>query len=184
MLVKKSNYIRKIVMESRERDLARIDLSGIPGDATAFEKAAEFCYGVNFEITVQNVAALRCAAEFLQMTDHYCEDNLAGRSDDFLSQVGLSSLSSTVKVLKSCEDLLPLAEELKIVDRCIDVASSKVEKQRLHCSSAFSFSWSKLLFTRLKDVILLWKKTHLTFVSGRVHMDPEKWANVFVYSKK
>lgn len=62
------------------------------------------------------------------MTDHYCEDNLAGRTEDFLSQVGLSSVSSSVKVLKSCEDVLPSAEELKIVDRCINVASLKVEK--------------------------------------------------------
>ncbi|KAK4760473.1 hypothetical protein SAY87_005366 [Trapa incisa] len=125
VLVAKSNYIRKLVMESREKDLTRIDLSNIPGGAATFKKAIEFCYGVNFEITVQNAAPLRCAAEYLQMTDHYCEDNLVGRTDDFLSQVGLSSLSSSLKVLKSCEDVLPLAEELKIVDRCIDAASLK-----------------------------------------------------------
>ncbi|PKI42693.1 hypothetical protein CRG98_036975 [Punica granatum] len=122
MLVAKSNHIRKLVMESGEKDLTKIDLSGIPGGANTFEKAAKFSYGVNFEITVQNVAALRCAAEYLQMTDHYCDDNLAGRTDDFLSQVGFSSFLSSVAVLKSCEDLLPLAEDLKIVDRCIEAA--------------------------------------------------------------
>ena len=126
MLVAKSNYIRKLVMETKEADLTRINLSDIPGGPEIFEKAAKFCYGVNFEITVHNAAALRCAAEYLQMTDKYCDSNLAGRTEDFLSQVALSSLSGAVVVLKSCEDLLPMAEELKIVQRCIDVASARV----------------------------------------------------------
>ncbi|TYG58834.1 hypothetical protein ES288_D08G254200v1 [Gossypium darwinii] len=125
MLVAKSNYIRKLIMETNEADLTRINLSEIPGGPEIFEKAAKFCYGVNFEITVHNVAALRCAAEYLQMTNKYCDNNLAGRTEDFLSQVALSSLSGAVVVLKSCEDLLPMAEELKIVQRCIDVASAR-----------------------------------------------------------
>ncbi|KAJ9698916.1 hypothetical protein PVL29_007806 [Vitis rotundifolia] len=125
MLVAKSNYIRKLIMESKEADLTNIDLSDIPGGPEIFEKAAKFCYGVNFEITVHNVAALRCAAEYLQMTDKYCDGNLAGRTEDFLKQVALTSLSGAVVVLKSCEDLLPKVEELKIVQRCVDVASTK-----------------------------------------------------------
>lgn len=123
MLLAKSNYIRKLIMETKEEDLARIDLSNIPGGPEIFEKAAKFCYGVNFEITVHNVAALRCAAEYLQMTDQYCDNNLAGRTDDFLTQVALSSLSGAIVVLKSCEDLLPMAEDLNIVQRCVDLVS-------------------------------------------------------------
>ncbi|XP_038896375.1 root phototropism protein 2 [Benincasa hispida] len=125
MLVAKSNYIRKLIMESTEADLTRIDLTDIPGGAETFEKAAKFCYGVNFEITVHNVAALRCAAEYLQMTDKYCDNNLVGRTEDFLSQVALSSLSGAIVVLKSSHHLLPMAEDLYIVHRCVDVISSK-----------------------------------------------------------
>ncbi|KAK4779977.1 hypothetical protein SAY87_016083 [Trapa incisa] len=125
MLVAKSNYIRKIVAESEDADLTRIDLSDIPGGPEVFEKAAKFCYGVNFEITVHNVGALRCAAEYLEMTDQYCGSNLAGRTDDFLSQIALTSLSGAIVVLKSCEDLLPFAEDLKIVQRCVEVVSVK-----------------------------------------------------------
>lgn len=125
MLVAKSNYIRKLIMESTEADLTRIDLTDIPGGAEIFEKAAKFCYGVNFEITVHNVAALRCAAEYLQMTDNYSDNNLVGRTEDFLSQVALSSLSGAIVVLKSSHHLLPMAEDLYIVHRCVDVISSK-----------------------------------------------------------
>ncbi|KAG6403538.1 hypothetical protein SASPL_135762 [Salvia splendens] len=114
MLVAKSNHIRKLILESKETDLTRINLSDIPGGPEIFEKAAKFCYGVNFEITVDNVAALRCAAEYLQMTDKYCDGNLAGRTDDFLSQVALTTLSGALVVLKSCEDLLPIAADLGI----------------------------------------------------------------------
>ncbi|CAI9107177.1 OLC1v1006476C3 [Oldenlandia corymbosa var. corymbosa] len=125
MLVAKSNYIRKYILESSDPDLSVIDLSDIPGGPEIFEKTAKFCYGVNFEITIQNVAALRCAAEYLQMTDQYCDNNLAGRTEDFLQQVALPSLSGALVVLKSCENLLPLSEDLKIVQRCVDVISSK-----------------------------------------------------------
>ncbi|KAK4492129.1 hypothetical protein RD792_002926 [Penstemon davidsonii] len=126
MLLAKSNRIRKLILETKEVDLSRIDLSDIPGGAETFEKAAKFCYGVNFEITVHNVAAIRCSAEYLEMTDMYCDNNLAGRSEDFLSQVALTSLSGALVVLKSCENLLPMAEELNIVQRCVEIASAKV----------------------------------------------------------
>lgn len=126
MLVAKSNKIRQLILESDEPDLTRINLSDIPGGPETFEKAAKFCYGVNFEITVHNVAALRCAAEYLQMTDKYSESNLTGRTEDFLTQVALSSLSGAILVLKSCEDLTPIAEDLKIVQRCVEVVTSKV----------------------------------------------------------
>ncbi|KAL5102220.1 hypothetical protein RYX36_006547 [Vicia faba] len=126
MLVAKSNYIRKIMMESNESELTSLDLSDIPGGQEAFEKAAKFCYGVNFEITVTNVAPLHCAAVFLQMTDEYCDGNLAGRTEGFLSQVALTTLSGAVMVLQSCRQLLPVADELNIVKRCVDVVSLKV----------------------------------------------------------
>ncbi|KAJ1376985.1 SKP1/BTB/POZ domain superfamily [Sesbania bispinosa] len=125
MLVAKSNYIRKLVIESEESDLTTIDLSDIPGGHEAFEKAAKFCYGINFEINVHNVAALHCAAVFLQMTDEYCDGNLAGRTEGFLSQVALSSLHGAVVVLNSCRELLHVADELNVVNRCVDAVTSK-----------------------------------------------------------
>lgn len=126
MLVAKSNYIRRLILESKESDLGRLDLSNIPGGSETFEKAAKFCYGVNFEITVHNVVALRCAAEYLQMTDKFCENNLASRTEDFLCQVALTNLSGSVIVLKTCENLLPIALDLGIVQRSVDVISTKV----------------------------------------------------------
>lgn len=145
MLVAKSNFIRKLIMESKQPDLERIDLSDIPGGPAIFEKAAKFCYGVNFEITIQNVAALHCAAEYLQMTDVYCDNNLAGRTEDFLNHVALKSLSGAVVVLKSCEDLLPIAEKLNIVQRCMEVTCSKVCNEANFPSRSPSNWWTEEL---------------------------------------
>ncbi|KAG4387352.1 hypothetical protein GLYMA_11G200201v4 [Glycine max] len=125
MLVAKSNYIRKLILESDESELTRIDLSDIPGGPSIFEKTAKFCYGVNFEITVHNVAVLRCAAEFLQMTDQYCENNLAGRTEEFLTQVAFFTLTGAVTVLKSCRHLLPYADDINVVKRCVEAVSAK-----------------------------------------------------------
>lgn len=148
MLIAKSNYIRQLIAESKEADLARIDLSDIPGGPEIFEKAAKFCYGVNFEITIHNAAALRCAAEYLQMTDNYCDGNLAARTDDFLAQVALTSLSGAVLVLKSCQQLLPYAENVNIVQRCVDVISCKVTAE------SHSFDHFHLLYFRMSNCLL------------------------------
>ena len=145
MLVAKSNYIRKLILEAKKADLTMIDLSGIPGGAETFEKAAKYCYGVNFEITVHNVAALRCAAEYLQMSDEYSKHNLISRTNDFLEQVALSSLSGAIAVLKSCEELLPMAEDLQIVSRCVDSISFKVCKEASFPSTSPANWWTEEL---------------------------------------
>lgn len=129
ILVAKSGYIRKKIMDSDKSDLGTLELKGIPGGAEAFEKAARFCYGINFEISVENVAALRCATEWLEMTEKSCEGNLAARADEFIAKAALITLAGAVAVLKSCESLLPSAEKLQIVQRCVDAIGSKAAQE-------------------------------------------------------
>lgn len=127
MLVANSGYIRRKVMESERANLGCIDLSDMPGGAEVFEKAAKFCYGMNFEISVHNVAALRCAAEYLQMTENYSRGNLAERAEEFINQAAVKTLPGAVALLRSCEgSLLPMAEEVRIVQRSVDAISLKV----------------------------------------------------------
>ncbi|URE07559.1 NPH3 family [Musa troglodytarum] len=126
MLVANSGYIRRKVMESDRANLGSIDLSDVPGGAEVFEMAAKFCYGVNFEISVHNVAALRCAAEYLQMTEDYSRGNLAERAEEFINQAAVKTLPGAVALLRSCEGpLLPMAEEVRIVQRSVDAISLK-----------------------------------------------------------
>ncbi|RLM69098.1 hypothetical protein C2845_PM17G00220 [Panicum miliaceum] len=106
-MVPRCGYIRRAVAAATKDPSAAVelDLSALPGGADAFEKAARYCYGANFEITARNAAALRCAAAFLDM-QHPAAD-LARRVEEFLAQAGLRALPSAVTVLRSCEALLP-----------------------------------------------------------------------------
>ncbi|KAK9285942.1 hypothetical protein L1049_025144 [Liquidambar formosana] len=97
-----------------------ISLPEFPGGSESFEAAAKFCYGVKIELSSSTVAPLRCAAEVLEMTEEYSEDNLISKTERFLSQSVLKSVKDSIRALKSCERVMPLAETLGIPQRCID----------------------------------------------------------------
>jgi hypothetical protein len=81
----KCGYIYKLISKSpTDSKIKTIDIRNIPGGTEGFEFAAKFCYGVDFEITIENVALLRCAAEFLEMTEEYAVHNLITRTEFFL----------------------------------------------------------------------------------------------------
>ncbi|GMP31317.1 hypothetical protein CsSME_00005582 [Camellia sinensis var. sinensis] len=109
-----------MVTKSSDINLSTIDLPHIPGGAEAFELAAKFCYGINFEISTENIATLRCVAEHLEMTEDYAVSNLVGRTEAYLNEVALKSLAGAISILHSSENLFPTAEETKLVSRCID----------------------------------------------------------------
>lgn len=115
------------VEEEEEADddrLSQISLLDFPGGTAIFELAAKFCYGVKIKLSSSNVAPLRCAAEYLEMTQEYCENNLISKTEKFLSQFVFKSIKESLKVLKSCEPVFSLAENLGIVQNCIDSIAS------------------------------------------------------------
>ncbi|TKV99001.1 hypothetical protein SEVIR_8G010800v4 [Setaria viridis] len=130
VMVPRCGYIRRAVAAATKDPSAAVelDLSALPGGADAFEKAARYCYGANFEITARNAAALRCAAAFLDM-QHPAD--LARRVDEFLAQAGLRALPTAVTVLRSCEALLPAAEELGVVRRAADAVALRICNEAL-----------------------------------------------------
>ncbi|XVF15675.1 hypothetical protein REPUB_Repub09cG0175200 [Reevesia pubescens] len=106
--------------EEEEEDQYQISLPDFPGGSESFETAAKFCYGVKIDLSSSTVVPLRCAAEFLEMTDEYSEDNLITKTERFLSQSVFKNLKESVKALKSCESVMCLAESLGIVQKLID----------------------------------------------------------------
>ncbi|KAK2457238.1 Phototropic-responsive NPH3 family protein [Trifolium repens] len=130
-LVSRSGIIRKLLLESRDSKVSRISLPSVPGGAEAFELAAKFCYGINIEITLSNVAMLRCIAHFLEMTEDFAEKNLLTRVESYLKEMVLSNIANTISVLHRCETLLPFSEEINLVNRLINAISSNVCKEEL-----------------------------------------------------
>eukprot|EP00268_Persea_americana_P042182 TRINITY_DN421_c1_g2_i1.p1 TRINITY_DN421_c1_g2~~TRINITY_DN421_c1_g2_i1.p1 ORF type:complete len:608 (-),score=110.32 TRINITY_DN421_c1_g2_i1:259-2082(-) len=135
-LLSKCGYIRKRVLEAKNKDLSVIEIPDIPGGAELFEMAAKFCYGINFEIAIEDIATLRCAAEYLEMTEEYATGNLVDKTEAYLSEVVFKSLSNAISVLHSSENLLPMAEDVKLVSRSIDAVAYLASKE-----SQFSSSW-------------------------------------------
>uniref|UniRef100_A0A0E0KVR3 NPH3 domain-containing protein n=1 Tax=Oryza punctata TaxID=4537 RepID=A0A0E0KVR3_ORYPU len=137
-LMSRSGTLQKLINEAAADDgePCSVELHDVPGGAAAFELAARFCYDVRAELNAGNVVPLRCAAEHLGMTmDHGGEGNLVEQAEAFLRDV-LGSWDDAVRALRSCDGaLLPLAEELLVVPRCIDALASKA------CADPTLFGW-------------------------------------------
>ncbi|KAI0531340.1 hypothetical protein KFK09_000893 [Dendrobium nobile] len=118
-LISKCGFIKKLLSEPNDKT-SSIDLPDIPGGSEAFQLADKFCYGINFEINTENIAVFRCASEFLEMTEEVSTGNLLSRTEAYLEEVVLISLSGSVTVLHKSVELLPMAEKVKLVSRCID----------------------------------------------------------------
>uniref|UniRef100_A0A0E0CM82 NPH3 domain-containing protein n=1 Tax=Oryza meridionalis TaxID=40149 RepID=A0A0E0CM82_9ORYZ len=104
--------------EAADAAAAVVEMGDLPGGAASFELAARFSYGMAVDLTAANISGLRCAAEYLEMTEEMEEGNLIFKTEAFLSYVVLSSWRDSIAVLKSCEALSPWAENLQIVRRC------------------------------------------------------------------
>ncbi|PHT59875.1 hypothetical protein CQW23_02238 [Capsicum baccatum] len=105
-LVSRSERTRKMLLEAKDTKVSRINLNGLPGSSDAFELSAKFCYGVNIEITISNVALLRCAARFMEMTEDISKKNLEIRTKVFLEDVVFTNISNSIFALHRCETLL------------------------------------------------------------------------------
>ncbi|XP_050213169.1 BTB/POZ domain-containing protein At3g08570-like isoform X2 [Mercurialis annua] len=130
-LVSRSGKIRKMVADAKDSNISKLELHNIPGGPQTFELAMKFCYGMNFEITTANVAHLRCAAEYLEMTEDYRDENLVERTEIYLSEVVVQSIEKSVEVLSACEMLLPTAEEIGIPNRCVEAIAINACKEQL-----------------------------------------------------
>ncbi|TVU38179.1 hypothetical protein EJB05_11535 [Eragrostis curvula] len=109
-LVSKCKYFSQALLQSNDVELP----ASFPGGCEAFEVIALFCYGDAVALDPFNVAAVRCASEFMDVT------GLGARCDLYINQVVLQSWDDALIVLQRCQPLLPVAEELLIVSRCVE----------------------------------------------------------------
>lgn len=106
-------------MESRGTEIEPIVLSEMPGGAQAFEFLARYFYGGKVELSPYNVAAVRCAAEYLEVTgEHNNNSNLVTRIENYLNYEVSDSWRDSITVLKTCSELIPWSEDLEIIRRC------------------------------------------------------------------
>jgi hypothetical protein len=103
-LLSRSGVLQRMISEYQPPEdgddgICTLQLDDIPGGAKAFELAAKFCYDVKIELNALNVVCLRCAAEYLRMTDDYAEGNLITQAESFLSDVLAANWKDSIKAL-------------------------------------------------------------------------------------
>lgn len=130
-LVSRSGRILKLLVDTKESKASRIILRDVPGGPQAFEIAAKFCYGINIDISLSNVATLRCVAHYLEMTEELAEKNLAYRTEAYIKDMVLPNISSSITVLQQCQKLLPISEEINLVTRLINAIANNACKEQL-----------------------------------------------------
>lgn len=135
-LISRCGRLNRIIYESHDGELNKTILDDLPGGPDSFELAAKFCYGIAVDLTASNISGLRCAAEYLEMTEDLEEGNLIFKTEAFLSYVVLSSWRDSIIVLKSCEKLSPWAENLQIVRRCSESIAWKA------CANPKGIRWN------------------------------------------
>ncbi|XP_072977260.1 BTB/POZ domain-containing protein At5g48130 [Typha angustifolia] len=115
-LASKCGYLKKAFLKTADVELPPT----FPGGSQTFEMVALFSYDFPLSLDPFTVVAIRCAAEFLEMTEDYATSNLRQRSDLYINQVVLQSWDDTLIVLQKCQMLLPISEDLLLVSRCVE----------------------------------------------------------------
>ncbi|KAG9135267.1 hypothetical protein Leryth_015170 [Lithospermum erythrorhizon] len=118
-----------------------IKLDSFPGGSDTFEIILKYCYGLPVSLTPDNIAAVRCGSEFLEMTEDLEDGNLISKAEAFFTFVILSSWRDTITVLKTCETLSPWAENVQIVRRCCDSIALKLTRENFTTGQLTCESW-------------------------------------------
>ncbi|KAL2536171.1 BTB/POZ domain-containing protein [Forsythia ovata] len=145
-----------------------VDLEEFPGQSEAFLAIVKFCYGGRVELTPRNVVMVYCAADYLEMTDDYGEDNLLSKSESFFHKHILQNWKDCILALQSCEPVISRAEKLHIVGRCLNALSVMV------CTDTTLFGWPMMMYGSLQSPggSILWNGIN---TGARIHSIESNW---------
>jgi uncharacterized protein (UPF0147 family) len=142
-LLSKCGRFQKLIPTTGDENI-EIHIHDIPGGAKAFEICAKFCYGMIVTLNAYNVTAARCAAEYLEMNEAVDKGNLIYKIDVFLSSSIFRSWKDSIIVLGTTKAHLPWAEELKLVNHCIDSIASKASIDVSKVDWSYTYNRKKL----------------------------------------
>ncbi|KAL9229837.1 hypothetical protein vseg_005262 [Gypsophila vaccaria] len=126
ILISKSSYLKRQLIRASEYTLS----PPLKIAADTFKRVADFCYSNHAVITPSNVAALRIAAELLEMDgDSDVNETLCEVTESYLCNVLLHNREYTSTVFRTSLALLPEAEQTAfIVSRCFETLFSSVDE--------------------------------------------------------
>ncbi|MBA0592750.1 hypothetical protein Gorai_009725 [Gossypium raimondii] len=126
-LLSKCMRLQRICSESLETlQPQTIQLPDFPSGIEAFELCTKFCYGITITLSAYNIMAVRCAAEYLQMTEDVEKGNLVYKIEVFFNSCILHGWKDFIITLQSTKAFSLWSEYLGITSRCIESIASKV----------------------------------------------------------
>ncbi|KAL3636400.1 hypothetical protein CASFOL_020947 [Castilleja foliolosa] len=131
-LLSKCLFLQKLCSEIPKipLDLQSVHLLDFPGPAESFELCAKFCYGITITLSAYNFVPIRCASEYLQMTERVETGNLIQKLDSFFASCILNGWRDTIVVLQTTKDFPQLSEDLGITSSCVESIGSKIRYSR------------------------------------------------------
>lgn len=123
-LLLKCGRLQKLCSGAGAGDVIR--LPNFPGGMEDLEACAKFCYGITITVSPYNIVAVRCTAEYLEMTEEVEKGNLVGKLDAFLTSCVLRGWKDSIIALQSTKAFSSMSEELGITCQCIDAVAIKV----------------------------------------------------------
>ncbi|GLU03143.1 hypothetical protein SLE2022_203600 [Rubroshorea leprosula] len=126
-LLSKCLKLQQLCSESPETSQHQIiQLPDFPGGIEAFELCAKFCYGITITLSAYNIVAVRCAAEYLQMTEDVEKGNLIYKLEVFFNSCILHGWRDSIVCSQTTKAFPLWSEDLGITSRCIEAITSKV----------------------------------------------------------
>ncbi|KAI3452670.1 hypothetical protein Pfo_009334 [Paulownia fortunei] len=140
-LLSKCLRLQRLCSESPEASqLQLVQLHDFPSGVEAFELCAKFCYGITITLSAYNIVSIRCAAEYLQMTEDVEKGNLIYKLEVFFNSCILHGWRDTIVTLQSTKAFPLWSEDLGITGRCIEALASKVLAHPSKVSLSQSYS--------------------------------------------
>lgn len=127
-----SGKISKLVGKSKGVVVTRrlkVIFNDFPGGAANFELIIRFCHNKGKAIIINplNIFNLTCAANYMEMNKLASgNDNLCELTEKSMEEIRYWTWSELLAALKQCQELLPRASSLALLDKCLDSLIGRV----------------------------------------------------------
>lgn len=140
-LLSKCLRLQRVCAERQEAlQLQIVELPDFPGGDEAFDLCAKFCYGITITLSAYNVVSIRCAAEYLQMSEDVEKGNLIYKIEVFFNSCILHGWRDSIVTLQTTKAFPLWSEDLGVTGRCIEAIASKVVSHPMKVSLSHSYS--------------------------------------------
>ena len=177
-LVSKSLYFDEMIPDiSAHPGPTEIRLKDFPGGAGAFEVVAKYCYGMDIELTVENIAPVYCACRVLKVPD------LERSTEAFMTDIVLRDPVKAAVVLRVTAGIAHMTEAMMagLVGHCINAIASmfspiaEINDLPAECfvvvvKTARDMEANK---RTLETAVLSYLKSHVTVEAGE--LGGERW---------